>query len=106
MPNQPFRQQAVRARTDRQAPDRHAVGVLNVAVMNEKVNLAAKLALLDKPHEPGIVGFINPISLGFAAGSPVRREADIRRCSRCSTCSISTDNRFARSPMPSDVRCL
>ncbi len=27
--------------------------------MNEKVDLAAKFALLDKPYQPGIVGYIN-----------------------------------------------
>lgn len=27
--------------------------------MNEKINLAAKPARLEKPHEPGIVGFLN-----------------------------------------------
>ncbi len=27
--------------------------------MNDKINLAAKLALLEKPYEPGIVGFLN-----------------------------------------------
>ena len=37
--------------------------VLNLAVMNDKVNLAAKLALLEKPYEPGIVGFINDYKL-------------------------------------------
>jgi mannose-6-phosphate isomerase-like protein (cupin superfamily) len=31
--------------------------------MNEKINLAEKLALLDKPYEPGIVGFINDYKL-------------------------------------------
>ena len=31
--------------------------------MNEKINLAAKLALLEKPYEPGIVGFINDYKL-------------------------------------------
>ena len=44
-------------------PDRFAVGVLNLAVVNEKINLAAKLALLDKPYEPGIVGFVNDYKL-------------------------------------------
>ncbi|MDA8069492.1 MAG: cupin domain-containing protein [Actinomycetota bacterium] len=31
--------------------------------MDEKVNLAAKLALLDKPYEPGIVGSLNDYKL-------------------------------------------
>ena len=31
--------------------------------MNEKINLAEKLALLEKPYEPGIVGFINDYKL-------------------------------------------
>ena len=44
-------------------PDRFAVGVLNLAVVNEKINLAAKLTLLDKPYEPGIVGFVNDYKL-------------------------------------------
>lgn len=31
--------------------------------MNEKINLAEKLTLLEKPYEPGIVGFINDYKL-------------------------------------------
>jgi hypothetical protein len=31
--------------------------------MNEKINLAEKLALLEKPYAPGIVGFINDYKL-------------------------------------------
>jgi mannose-6-phosphate isomerase-like protein (cupin superfamily) len=31
--------------------------------VNEKINLAAKLALLENPYEPGIVGFINDYKL-------------------------------------------
>ena len=31
--------------------------------MTEKINLAAKLALLDRPYEPGVVGFINDYKL-------------------------------------------
>jgi hypothetical protein len=31
--------------------------------MNDKINLAAKLALLEKPYEPGIVGFLNDYKL-------------------------------------------
>ncbi len=31
--------------------------------MNDKINLAAKLALLDAPYEPGIVGRINDYKL-------------------------------------------
>jgi mannose-6-phosphate isomerase-like protein (cupin superfamily) len=31
--------------------------------VNEKINLAAKLALLEKPYEPGIVGFLNDYKL-------------------------------------------
>ena len=31
--------------------------------MDEKVNLASKLALLDGPYQPGIVGFINDYKL-------------------------------------------
>lgn len=31
--------------------------------MNEKINLAEKLALLEKPYEPGIVGFVNDYKL-------------------------------------------
>ena len=31
--------------------------------MHDKVNLAAKLALLERPYEPGIVGFINDYKL-------------------------------------------
>jgi mannose-6-phosphate isomerase-like protein (cupin superfamily) len=31
--------------------------------MNDKINLAAKLALLKKPYEPGIVGFLNDYKL-------------------------------------------
>jgi mannose-6-phosphate isomerase-like protein (cupin superfamily) len=34
--------------------------------MNEKVNLAAKLALLDRPFEPGIVGYLNDYKLALA----------------------------------------
>jgi mannose-6-phosphate isomerase-like protein (cupin superfamily) len=37
--------------------------LLNLAVVNEKINLAAKLALLDEPYEPGIVGFVNDFKL-------------------------------------------
>jgi mannose-6-phosphate isomerase-like protein (cupin superfamily) len=37
--------------------------VLNLDGVNEKINLAAKLALLDKPYEPGIVGFVNDYKL-------------------------------------------
>lgn len=31
--------------------------------MNEKINLAAKLAMLTRPYEPGIVGFLNDYKL-------------------------------------------
>jgi mannose-6-phosphate isomerase-like protein (cupin superfamily) len=31
--------------------------------MNEKINLAAKLAVLDRPYEPGIVGYVNDYKL-------------------------------------------
>ncbi len=31
--------------------------------MNAKINLAEKLALLERPYEPGIVGFINDYKL-------------------------------------------
>ena len=31
--------------------------------MNEKINLSQKLALLEKPYEPGIVGFVNDYKL-------------------------------------------
>jgi mannose-6-phosphate isomerase-like protein (cupin superfamily) len=31
--------------------------------VNEKINLAAKLALLERPYEPGIIGFINDYKL-------------------------------------------
>ena len=31
--------------------------------MQEKVNLAAKRAMLDRPYEPGVVGFINDYKL-------------------------------------------
>ena len=31
--------------------------------MTEKINLAAKLALLDQPYQPGIVGHINDYKL-------------------------------------------
>ena len=31
--------------------------------MDDKVNLAEKLALLDKPYVPGIVGYINDYKL-------------------------------------------
>jgi mannose-6-phosphate isomerase-like protein (cupin superfamily) len=31
--------------------------------MNEKINLAAKLALLDEPYRPGIVGHLNDYKL-------------------------------------------
>jgi mannose-6-phosphate isomerase-like protein (cupin superfamily) len=37
--------------------------LLHLGVVNEKINLAAKLALLEKPYEPGIVGFINDYKL-------------------------------------------
>jgi mannose-6-phosphate isomerase-like protein (cupin superfamily) len=39
------------------------VVLLHLGVVNEKINLAAKLALLEKPYEPGIVGFINDYKL-------------------------------------------
>jgi mannose-6-phosphate isomerase-like protein (cupin superfamily) len=31
--------------------------------MSDKINLAAKLALLDEPYKPGIVGFVNDYKL-------------------------------------------
>jgi len=31
--------------------------------MDDKINLAAKLALLDQPYRPGIVGFVNDYKL-------------------------------------------
>jgi mannose-6-phosphate isomerase-like protein (cupin superfamily) len=31
--------------------------------MTDKINLAAKFALLDKPYEPGIVGYVNDYKL-------------------------------------------
>jgi mannose-6-phosphate isomerase-like protein (cupin superfamily) len=31
--------------------------------MHDKINLAAKLALLERPYEPGIVGYINDYKL-------------------------------------------
>jgi hypothetical protein len=31
--------------------------------MNDKINLAAKRALLERPYEPGIVGFLNDYKL-------------------------------------------
>ena len=31
--------------------------------MNDKINLAAKLAQLERPYEPGIVGFLNDYKL-------------------------------------------
>jgi mannose-6-phosphate isomerase-like protein (cupin superfamily) len=31
--------------------------------MDDKINLADKLALLDKPYQPGIVGFVNDYKL-------------------------------------------
>ena len=31
--------------------------------MNEKINLAAKLAMLEHPYEPGIVGYLNDYKL-------------------------------------------
>ena len=31
--------------------------------MNDKINLAAKLALLERPYEPGIVGYMNDYKL-------------------------------------------
>ncbi|MCL2417660.1 MAG: cupin domain-containing protein [Conexibacteraceae bacterium] len=31
--------------------------------MNDKINLAAKLALLEEPYQPGVVGFINDYKL-------------------------------------------
>ncbi len=31
--------------------------------MNDKINLAAKLALLDEPYKPGIVGYLNDYKL-------------------------------------------
>jgi mannose-6-phosphate isomerase-like protein (cupin superfamily) len=31
--------------------------------MSEKINLAAKLALLDAPYQPGIVGYVNDYKL-------------------------------------------
>jgi mannose-6-phosphate isomerase-like protein (cupin superfamily) len=31
--------------------------------MDEKINLAAKLAMLERPYEPGIVGFLNDYKL-------------------------------------------
>jgi mannose-6-phosphate isomerase-like protein (cupin superfamily) len=31
--------------------------------MNQKINLAEKLALLERPYQPGIVGFINDYKL-------------------------------------------
>jgi mannose-6-phosphate isomerase-like protein (cupin superfamily) len=32
-------------------------------MLTEKINLAAKLALIDKPYEPGIVGYVNDYKL-------------------------------------------
>ncbi len=37
--------------------------LVNVSAMNDKINLAAKLALLEQPYEPGIVGFLNDYKL-------------------------------------------
>jgi hypothetical protein len=41
----------------------HARLLVNVWAMNDKISLAAKLALLEKPYEPGIVGFLNDYKL-------------------------------------------
>jgi mannose-6-phosphate isomerase-like protein (cupin superfamily) len=38
-------------------------GLLKASAMNDKINLAAKLALLENPYEPGIVGFLNDYKL-------------------------------------------
>ena len=35
----------------------------DTAGMEDKVNLAEKLALLDRPYSPGIVGFLNDLKL-------------------------------------------
>ena len=37
--------------------------LLNLKLVNDKVNLAAKLAMLEKPYQPGIVGFVNDYKL-------------------------------------------
>jgi mannose-6-phosphate isomerase-like protein (cupin superfamily) len=50
-------------RRDRSDFDRYTFWVLNLAGVNEKINLAAKLALLEKPYQPGIVGFVNDYKL-------------------------------------------
>jgi mannose-6-phosphate isomerase-like protein (cupin superfamily) len=38
-------------------------GLLYVLVMDEKVNLAEKFKLLDKPYSPGIIGYVNDYKL-------------------------------------------
>jgi hypothetical protein len=37
--------------------------VLKLAVVSEKISPTATLALLDKPYEPGIVGFVHDYKL-------------------------------------------
>jgi hypothetical protein len=47
--------------------------------MNDKINLAAKLALLENPYEPGIVGFLNDYKLEVVKGQGTVRVAQARR---------------------------
>jgi mannose-6-phosphate isomerase-like protein (cupin superfamily) len=47
--------------TLRWPPDRR--GLMVCETMDDKINLAAKFALLDQPYQPGIVGFINDYKL-------------------------------------------
>jgi mannose-6-phosphate isomerase-like protein (cupin superfamily) len=50
-------------RADARAGGAARRGLLKASAMNDKINLAAKLALLENPYEPGIVGFLNDYKL-------------------------------------------
>ena len=63
--------------------------------MTEKINLAAKLALLDKPYQPGIVGYVNDYKLqvvkvkGPFVWQKMTRPTTSSSCSAGSSRSIS-----------------
>ena len=47
--------------------------------MHDKINLAAKFALLDAPYEPGIVGYLNDLKLQIVKVKGRVRLAQARR---------------------------